>query len=147
MTPEQIADIYYDDPPDVAWAKILPLATTGDSAAQFYMGQLCDEQTPPDQVEAVAWYQKSSDNGFPEGTHHLASFTYHGMGTHRNVEKAIALFRISAEAGLDASQWKLGQHFLSIAGRQEEAINWLRRAAAQGHSAAIDLLSEEGAGV
>ena len=144
VTPEQISDVYYDEPAEMARAKLLPLATAGDPVAQFYMGHLCDELSPSDQEQAYGWYCKSSDGGFLEGTHYLASFTYHGMGTPRDVARALVLFRKSAEAGLDASQWKLGQHLLSSIEGRDEAIRWLSRAAAQGHTAAADLLRESG---
>lgn len=142
MTPDQISDIYYDEAPETAWARLLPLANAGDPVAQFYMGHLCDELSPRDQEQAYAWYQKSSDGGFLEGTHYLASFTYHGMGRLRDIEKALLLFRRSAEAGLDASQWKLGQHLLHSGESRKEAIHWLRLAAAQGHPAAAELLRD-----
>lgn len=144
MTPDQISDIYHDEAPETAWARLLPLANAGDPVAQFYMGHLCDELSPRDQEQAYAWYQKSSDGGFLEGSHYLASFTYHGMGTVRDIKKALTLFRKSAEAGLDASQWKLGQHLLLSNESREEAILWLKLAAAQGHPAAADLLRENG---
>jgi len=144
MTPDQISDLYHDEAPETAWDRLLPLANAGDPVAQFYMGHLCDELSPRDQEQAHAWYQKSSDGGFLEGTHYLASFTYHGMGTLRDIETALLLFRRSAEAGLDASQWKLGQHLLQSEEDHEEAIRWLKLAAAQGHPAAIDLLHENG---
>lgn len=145
MTPEQIADTYDNEPAELAWAKLLPLATAGDPIAQFYMGHLCDELSPRDQAQAVEWYRQSSDGGYLEGTHYLASFIYHGMGVQRDVEKALALFRQSAEAGLDASQWKLGQHYLSSGAEHRfEAVRWLRLAAAQGHTAARDLLAGQG---
>jgi TPR repeat protein len=144
MTPDQISDVYHDEAPETTRERLLPLANAGNPVAQFYMGHLCDELSPRDQEQAYAWYQKSSDGGFLEGTHYLASFTYHGMGTPRDIETALLLFRTSAEAGLDASQWKLGQHLLLSDEDREEAIRWLKLAAAQGHPAAADLLSENG---
>jgi TPR repeat protein len=144
MTSDQISGIYDDEASEEAWEQLLPLANAGNPVAQFYMGHLCDELSPRDQEQAYAWYRKSSDGDFLEGTHYLASFTYHGMGTPRDVETALELFRKSAEAGLDASQWKLGQHLLTSDEGRVEAIHWLKLAAAQGHPAALDLLRESG---
>ena len=142
MTPEQIESIYDSEEPSRAWKMLLPIAEGGDAIAQFYLGHLCDEASPPNQEAAIEWYRKSSDGGYVDGTHYLASFNYFGFGTAQDIEEALRLFRIAAEVGLDASQWKLGQHLLSESGRQEEALDWLTSAASQGHPAAIELLAE-----
>jgi TPR repeat protein len=66
------------------------------------------------------------------------------MGTEQDIEGALEVFRSCAESGLDASQWKFGQHLLADPSMRNEALEWLRLAAAQGHIAAIDLLASEG---
>jgi TPR repeat protein len=140
VTPEQIESIYDDEEPSHAWEILAPVAEGGNAVAQFYLGHLCDEASPPNREAALEWYRKASDGGFLEGTHYLASFIYFGFGTAQDTEEALRLFRIAAEAGLDSSQWKLGQHLLGEPSRREEAIGWLTPAANQGHPAAIELL-------
>lgn len=142
MTPEQIESIYDDEEASRAREMLAPVAEGGDAVAQFYMGHLCDEGSPPNREAAIEWYRKASNSGYVDGTHYLASFMYFGFGTKQDIEEALRLFRIAAEAGLAASQWKLGQHLLGESGRREEAIDWLARAASQGHPAAIELLAE-----
>jgi uncharacterized protein len=142
VTPEQIEAIYDDEDPARASELLAPVAEAGDAIAQFYMGHLCEEASPPNREAAIAWYRKASDGGYVEGTHYLASFTYFGFGTTQDIDEALRLFRVAAEAGLDASQWKLGQHLMNQPGGREEAIGWLNRAASQGHPASIDLLAE-----
>jgi TPR repeat protein len=144
MTSSTIEDIYYDEPPDRARSILEPLAVAGDPLAQFYMGHLCDEESPSLRAEALEWYRKSSDAGHLEATHWLASFMYHGFGTSPKVEAALSLFRQCAEVGLDSSQWKLGQHLLLDPKTRGEGKEWLEKAAAQGHAAAIEILAELG---
>lgn len=137
-------DTYLDEEPVVAYRLLLPHAEAGNAEAQFYIGQLCDEPSSPVQGSPVEWYQRASDGGYIEATHWLASHLYFGMGVPQDIPRALALFRACAMAGLDASQWKLGQHLLTEAGSRNEAIDWLKRAAAQGHPAAAELLLEHG---
>jgi TPR repeat protein len=142
VTAEQIANIYEEEPPEKARALLIPLAEGGNAVAQFYLGHLCDEESPRDQVAAVEWYRKSSANGYDEATFFLASFKYFGLGTPQDTDGALRIFRQLAEGGLDAAQWKLGQHLAASAETREEGLSWLRRAAEQGHPAAQKQLSE-----
>jgi TPR repeat protein len=142
MTDEEIEDIYETWEAKTARAVLTPLAEAGNPVAQFYLGHLCDEETPPDRKDALTWYRKSSEGGYLRGTHYLASFIYHGIGVRQNIVEALQLFRAAAVAGLDLSQWHLGAHFLNEPGHRDEAIDWLQRAAAQGNQLAIDLLKE-----
>jgi TPR repeat protein len=136
-------DIYHDESPEAARELLLKLAATGDHDAEFYLGHLADESSPQDQAAALQWYRKAAASGHLEAAHWAASFMYFGMGTEQDIEGALAIFRSCAESGLDASQWKLGQHLLSVPGLRNEALYWLRLAAAQGHTAALDILASE----
>jgi TPR repeat protein len=142
MTPDEIEDSYNDDSTDIAWTRIQPLAEAGNPVAQFYMGHLCDEVR--DQSGAVAWYRKAAEQGYLPAKHYLASFIYYGMGTSQDIQAALALFREAGEQGDDASQWRLGAHLISDPRTREEGLTWLRRARAQGHIGAIELLAKEG---
>ncbi len=142
MTNDEIENLYWTEEPTIAQKVLTPLAEAGNTEAQFYLGHLCDGESPRDQISALKWYKRASDAGHVEATHYLASFIYHGFGAEKNVEEAVRLFRQAALAGSDASQWKLGQHLLQEAHRSE-AIEWLKMAAAQGNEAAIDLLDKQ----
>lgn len=137
-------DVYYDADPEEARELLLQLAAGGDHEAEFYLGHLAEESSPPDAVAALAWYRKAAAGGFLEAKHWTASFLYHGMGTGQDLAAAVSLFRECAEAGLDASQWKLGQHLLQFPASRAEAIRWLELAADQGHTGATELLAEAG---
>jgi hypothetical protein len=137
-------DIYYDLAPEEARERLLELAASGDHEAEFYLGHLADESSPGDPIGALAWYNKAAAGGLLEAKHWVASFTYHGMGTSQDILAAVRLFRECADAGLDASQWKLGQHLLQFPESRAEALRWLTAAANQRHTAAIELLTEAG---
>ena len=137
-------DIYYDLAPEEAQERLLELAGSGNHEAEFYLGHLADESSIDGAAGALVWYKKSAAGGLLEAKHYVASFTYHGMGTGQNVLAAVRLFRECAEAGLDASQWKLGQHLLQFPECRVEALHWLTAAAGQGHTGAIELLTEAG---
>jgi uncharacterized protein len=143
---DSFEDIYYDEEPEAAYEILLPHAEAGSTEAQFYVGQLCEERLPREQERAVEWYQRASDGGHIEATHWLASHLYFGTGIPQDIPGALALFRKCAKAGLDASQWKLGQHLLTEAASKSEGIAWLKLAAAQGHTAAAELLNEHDLG-
>jgi TPR repeat protein len=138
------ADSYHDSEPESARVQLLTLAADGDHEAEFYLGHLAEEGSPPDAAEALNWYRKAADGGFLEAKHWVASFLYHGMGTAQNLPAAISLLRACALEGLDASQWKLGQHLLQFPESRVEAVQWLKRAADQGHTGAAELLVEAG---
>lgn len=142
MSPE---DIYYELEPAEAREQLLAIASDGDHQAEFYLGHLADEESPRDQAGALEWYRKSAAGGFLEAKHWVASFMYHGMGTVQDVAGAVRLLRECAEAGLDSSCWKLGQHLLQYPESREDAIRWLRLAASKGHTGAIEMLAEAGA--
>ena len=141
MSPEQIEAIYDDEEPSQARTLLLPEAERGSPIAQFYLGQLCAEESPRNDESAVSWYRKAATGGYALGVHYLASHMYFGLGTPQDVQEALKLFRNAAETGLDASQWKLGQHLLTEPEMREEALKWLALAAAQGHQAAMELLN------
>jgi TPR repeat protein len=129
--PNQSAEnIYNDVSPESANELLLQLAASGDHDAEFYLGHLADESSPRDLAAALQWYRKASANGHLEAEHWAASFMYLGMGTEQDIEGALEVFRSCAESGLDASQWKFGQHLLADPSMRNEALEWLRLAAA-----------------
>lgn len=137
-------DIYYDLLPVEAMDQLQALARKGDHEAELYLGHLMDESSPRDPFGALFWYKKAAEGGLLEAKHWVASFTFHGMGTNQDVAAAVRLLHECAEAGLDAAQWKLGQHLLQFSESRIEALHWLRGAARQRHTAAIELLAAIG---
>jgi TPR repeat protein len=135
-------DIYFDLEPELANLKLLELAAAGNHDAEFYLGHIADEASPPDAEEALTWYKKAAEGGHLEAKHWFASFLYHGMGADQDLNAAVLMFRECAAAGLDASQWKLGQHLLQFPEARTEALEWLKLASVQGHTAAIELLAQ-----
>lgn len=137
-------EIFYDEEPAAAHRLLLELAAQGDHEAEFYLGHLAEEASPRDTVGALYWYRRAAEGGFLEAKHWVASFLYHGMGTEQDISTSVSLLRQCAEEGLDASQWKLGQHLLQFIESRAEGLHWLRLAASQGHTGAVELLIEVG---
>lgn len=136
--------IYDEEAPAKAKELLSQMAAAGDAEAMFYLGHLADEENPRDAVAAFEWYDRAAKRGHLEAAHWKASHLYYGIGTEQDLPAALQLFEACAKQGHDASQWKLGQHFLSVPGETARAKSWLARAAAQGHSDAQRLLSEAG---
>lgn len=137
-------DIYYDEEPEQAKETLAALAECGNLDAMFYLGHLAGEASPRQETEAFEWYRAAAGKGHLEGAHWMASYLYHGIGVSQDVPRALKLFEECAERGFDGSQWKLGQHYLVLGERVEEAKKWLASAAAQGHTEAARLLREAG---
>ena len=137
-------DVYYDESPETARRILLERAAAGDRDAEFYLGHLTEESSSQDEAGALQWYRKAASSGHLEAAHWAASFMYFGMGTDQDIQGALVIFRTCAAAGLDASQWKLGQHLINLPGHRTEGLQWLRQAAVQGHTGAIELLASEG---
>jgi len=49
--------------------------------------------------EAVKWYSKAADQGYPAGINALANCYYWGYGVKEDIDKAIELYEISADKG------------------------------------------------
>src|SRR5882724_9722195 len=60
----------------------LPLAEHGDKQAQVYVGEIYEKGlgTPPDFVQAAAWYEKAAKQGDAQGLNHSAYLYEQGLG-------------------------------------------------------------------
>ena len=135
-----IEAVYEEESSEVALANLLPLAESGNAVAQLYVGHLIEEESIANRPAALAWYRRSSEGGNLDGTHYLASYLYHGFGTGPDLDEALRLFRRAAEAGVAASQWALGRHLAVSPETRAEGVQWLTKAAAQGHPDAKEIL-------
>jgi len=55
---------------------------------------------------AAHWYEQAANAGDKRGQYHLGLLYEQGLGVDKNLEKAIALMRMSAKAGnQEAVQW------------------------------------------
>jgi uncharacterized protein len=130
--------------------KIEKMARQGDAEAQSKMGVMYASGVGMklDKQEALRWYRKSAEQGYPIGQWNLAFMYVRGEGgVAANFGEARELFRKSAESGLPNAQYDLGMMILNgLGGRQSrgEAEKWFRRAADQGYREAKKMLEELG---
>ena len=118
----------------------------------------------PDIVEAIKWLLKAASRGDLRAQLELAKIYLDGVGTYEDMEEAIRWLQSAAEGGhtgaqamlADLERWlaengcaemqyKLAMRILNgddAVRNMEEAINWLRRAAEQGHQEARNLLAQ-----
>jgi TPR repeat protein len=109
--------------------------------AKYILGAVYREGNfiPQNYSEALKWYLKASENGFPLAHHDLGTMYYYGYGVAQNYEIAARHFRKAADQGLSAAQDILGDmyyygHYLKQ--NYAEALQWYRKAAEQGFSSA-----------
>ena len=54
---------------------------------------------PPDDAEAVRWYRKSAEQGYPQARYDLGYMNYYGYGVPQNRAEAYRLFEEAAAQG------------------------------------------------
>jgi uncharacterized protein len=127
------------------------LSEQGDAQAQFRLGIMYATGTgvAQDRVEAVKWYRKAAEQGYP-----LAQLL---LGKNYTVlqdyAEAAKWYRKASEQGYAPAQYELGLVYEAGAGVPQdyvEAAKWYRRAAEQNDEAAqynLGMLYVEGHGV
>ncbi|ACE06111.1 hypothetical protein Aasi_0727 [Candidatus Amoebophilus asiaticus 5a2] len=126
-----------------AWKLLLLPAKQGDANAQFLLGCMCTfwPGLKPKYAEGVRWFTKAAEQGHLGACFSLGYAYQLGQGVELNWLKAISWYLRSAEKGHIESQYNLGTILLSMK-KQEEAIYWLKKAAAQGAQEAQNVLSK-----
>ena len=93
--------------------------------------------------EAVRWYRRSAEQGFPHGQNNLGWMYATGRGVQTDEAEAVRWYRRSAEQGHARGQNNLGWMYERGRGVRRdrvEAIRWYRLAAAQGDQLAQENL-------
>jgi TPR repeat protein len=84
-----------------------------------------------DPGQALTWYRKAADGGYPQAEYALGLMTKAGQGIVRDEKAAVEWFRRAAEHGLAEAQVRLGEELLNGAvtadGKPDkvEALKWL----------------------
>jgi len=123
-------------------------AEAGDAEAQSKLGVMCASGLGMklDKQEAVRWYRKSAEQGYPVGQWNLAFMYVRGEGgVAENFAEARELFRKSATSGFTNAQYDLGMMLLNGLGgelNRKDAEKWFRMAAEQGYREAKKILEE-----
>ena len=123
-------------------------AESGNPESQSQLGVLYASGVgiAQDKTEAVRWYGKSAEQGFPLGQWNLAFMYLRGEGgVKEDPAKARELFQQAADKGFAPAQYDLAMMYIfGIAGEpdREQAEKWLRRSAGQKYRAAEKKLAE-----
>jgi uncharacterized protein len=127
---------------------IRQLAEKGDAEAQSKMGVFYATGVgmKRDKQQALSWYRKSAEQGYPVGQWNLAFMYVRGEGAvAANFPVARELFRQAAEKGFANAQYDLAMMLLNgLGGKldQSEAKKWFQKAAGQGYREAKEILQE-----
>lgn len=138
-----------------AYGVWLPLATAGDSDAQFGLGVLLDngQGVPESDADAAKWYRQPAEKGNPDAQFNLALLYDSGSGVPVDKTEAARWYYRAAMTGHAGAQYNLGLMFESGEGVDQDparAAFWYRQAADQGHVKAqnnLGVLYDKGLGV
>ena len=120
--------------------EVLNMAENDNIYAMFELGRYYDlNKVNKNYEEAVKWYEKAAEQGYPMAQVNLGLMYDDGRGVEQNYEKALELYRKAAEQGHITAQNIIGNMYENGRGVEqnyEEAAKWYRKAAEQGNSAA-----------
>eukprot|EP00299_Pterocystis_sp_00344_P011599 c5440_g1_i1.p1 GENE.c5440_g1_i1~~c5440_g1_i1.p1 ORF type:complete len:307 (+),score=70.55 c5440_g1_i1:36-956(+) len=122
----------------IALKWFLKAAERGHPGSQFDVGLMYEMGiiVEKDMVVANHWYQLAAVQGVVEAQFNLGLNYMNGNGVPTNTEEAIRLFNLAAEQGDPDAQCMLGWAYRNEPLKLVDygvALNWYRRAAAQGH--------------
>lgn len=120
-----------------AYARMLPLAQSGYSEAQFILGGMYDSGSGVDVNAAMAtyWYRQAALHGHNDAQYNMGVAYANGDGVIQSTIEAVRWWRKAAAAGSLNSQFNLGVLYLNGEGIRRdpvEAVHWWHKAAEQG---------------
>ena len=120
-------------------------AKQGFPFAMESLGDICSgrlkvpgamENQYKDESAAIQWYRKAAAKGSPTGYHRLGDIYANGQGVVKHEQKAVACYKIAANAGYSPSQKVLAEAYrqglLGLARDLGQAQYWLDRMKIQG---------------
>ena len=125
-------------------------AKEGDAMSQYNLGVMFAQGKFMEQNDnkAVYWWRKAAAQGHSMAQNNLAIMYMQGKGgLERSDEEAAKLFRQSAEQGNKEAQHNLAVMLTKGQGvekNMDEAVEWFRKASAQGHPGSKDALKQLG---
>ena len=127
-----------------AW---LPLAHSGDPAAQRNLGHLyrMGLGVGQDFSKAVEWYRRAAESGLARAQANLGNAYLRGQGVARNYRKAKTWFERAAAQGHTISQYNLALMYesgLGMVADDAEALKWFYLASKGGHGKALRKLAQ-----
>lgn len=121
-----------------ALKELQPLASKGDAAAQFQLGEMYDQGTgvPLDEKIAVSWYRKAAVQGYAKAQNMLGIMYENRAGVPLDYKKAMSWYRKAAEQGAPDAQSSLGAMYatgLGVKVNMVQALKWFILAASTGY--------------
>src|SRR4051812_48619908 len=101
-TSEAIHNLALGKKIEPAFSNTLENAETGDPNALIALGNVFAEglyAVPQNDAEALRWYEKAAQAGNSTGEYLVGSCHEHGKGTAKNLEQALAWYKLSAGKG------------------------------------------------
>ena len=148
-----VALVSCQNAPDVAGLR--SLATAGDAAAQFDLGDrhFNGEGVPQDNGEAIRWFHLAAEQGHSRAQASLGFMYGNGEGVPQDDGEAARWYHLAADQGYAEAQFSLGVMYRNGRGAPQddgEALRWYRLAADQGHAGAhfnLGLMYANGRGI
>lgn len=116
-----------------AFPKLKAAAEKGHKKAQYRVGLCYDKGrgVKEDDVQAVAWYQKSAAQNYDKAQYQLGKCYKEGEGVPKDRKKAVELFMKAAKQDNADAQYQLGKAYLNGKGIEADAAkakSWLKKA-------------------
>jgi uncharacterized protein len=124
--------------------RMLALAVKGDAEAQYHVGMMYNNGigTGQDTRQAFNWFEKSAASDNALGAYKLGCYyAGQGAGVVKSDEATALKYKlVAAQAGYSRAQHEVAVHYAQQ-GNFEEAVKWLKLAAAQGFDQSLYGLS------
>ncbi|WP_198175007.1 SEL1-like repeat protein [Spirosoma arboris] len=119
-------------------------AKAGNTTAYTYIGYLYEFGlgVPQNYYMAYEWYQKAADKGSGDAMQCLGGLYENGKGVEKNINEALKWYRAAAEQSLPEACYRAFRIYYYDLLDTVNSYNYLARAAAQNHVAALYELAE-----
>jgi hypothetical protein len=95
-------------PQATSLAELQRLANHGDADAQWQMGIRCHSSYPPDDAQAMQWFERAADQGYVAAQATLGAYYWAGRGVPSDLSKAYMWSAIAFAGGDQNSKIRLG---------------------------------------
>lgn len=120
---------------DSATIWLTKAAERGHVHSQALLGEILEEQNPPNYSEALFWYEKAAKKGYNWAQYRVGHFYLHGLGTKANDQKAERWLEKATKAGgcYGLPQYEYGKYYA----KGLKAKEWLLKSNEEGFSEAL----------
>lgn len=136
-----------DEAESAYYARMKPLADSGDALAQVAIAEACfyGKGTPTNRIAAVRWYRAAAEAGDAEGQSSLGYCLLHGYGCEKNAREAVEWYSRAVRQGNLAAMNGLAFCHLHGYGVEKDVtkgFEFAMKAAERGHAASQTLVGE-----